>query len=78
MPAVLRKGPCRFFVYSSDGAEPPHVRVHREEAIAKFRLDTVRYDHSAGFRAVEIRRLQAITEEHNDSFVDAWHGHFSN
>lgn len=78
MPTVLREGPYRFFFYSSDSAEPPHVHVQRDEVIAKFWLKPVRYDHSAGFRAVEIRRIQAIIEKHKDSFVDAWNEHFSN
>ena len=39
MPTVLRRGPYRFFFYSSDRAEPPHVHVERDENLAKFWLD---------------------------------------
>ena len=42
MPTVLRRGPYRFFFYSSDRAEPPHVHVERDENLAKFWLDPVR------------------------------------
>jgi len=76
MPTVLREGPYRFFFYSSDGAEPPHVHVQRDDAIAKFRLDLLRLDYSVGFRPVEIRRIQAIIERHEDSILDAWNDHF--
>lgn len=76
MPTVLREGPYRFFFYSSDGVEPPHIHVARDDAIAKFWLDPVRYDYSARFRPVEIRRIQAMIEEHKDALVDAWNEHF--
>ena len=77
MPTVLRDGPYRFFFYSSDGDEPPHIHVQRDEAVAKFWLNPVGYDHSVGFRPVEIRRIQAIMEEYMDSFLDAWNEYFS-
>ena len=77
MPTVLREGPYRFFFYSSDGAEPPHVHVQRDDAIAKFWLEPVRYDYSAGLRPVEIRRIQAIIGKHRNLILDAWNDHFS-
>ena len=38
MPTVLRSGPYRFFFYSGDGAEPPHVHVQRDDnsGLARF------------------------------------------
>ena len=77
MPTVLREGPYPFFFYSSDGDEPLHIHVQRDEAIAKFWLDPLRYDYSAGFRPVEIRRIQAIIRKHRNTFLDAWNDHFS-
>ncbi|MGH7393728.1 MAG: DUF4160 domain-containing protein, partial [Candidatus Rokuibacteriota bacterium] len=38
MPTVLRSGPYRFFFYSGDGGEPPHIHVEREDNTAKFWL----------------------------------------
>jgi len=52
MPTVLREGPYRFFFYSSDGDEPLHIHVQRDEAIARFWLDPLRYDSGAGLRTV--------------------------
>lgn len=39
MPTVLRLGPYRFFFYSVDRGEPPHVHVRRDRGTAKFWLD---------------------------------------
>jgi hypothetical protein len=57
MPTALRSGPYRFFFYSSDGHEPPHIHVARDDAVAKFWLDPLRHDHSLGFRPAELRRI---------------------
>jgi hypothetical protein len=38
MPTIVRDGPYRLFFYSADGAEPPHVHIERDAAIAKYWL----------------------------------------
>ncbi|MGH2758625.1 MAG: DUF4160 domain-containing protein [Actinomycetota bacterium] len=40
-PPVLRSGPYRFFFYSGDRLEPPHVHVERDDDQAKFWLQPV-------------------------------------
>src|SRR5438270_11724045 len=32
LPSVLRSGPYRFFFYSADQDEPPHIHVERDRA----------------------------------------------
>ncbi len=51
MPTVKIIGPYRFHFYSSDHGEPAHVHVQRDEANAKFWLDSVRLDGSQRFPA---------------------------
>src|ERR1035437_10300736 len=48
LPAVLRSGPYRFFFYSADRDEPPHVHVERGDSEAKFWLNPVRLEWSRG------------------------------
>jgi hypothetical protein len=36
MPTVLRVGPYQFFFYSTDGKEPPHIHVERDDDVAKY------------------------------------------
>jgi hypothetical protein len=36
MPTLGRIGPFRFFFYSNEGTEPPHVHAQHERKIAKF------------------------------------------
>ena len=49
MLTVLRDGPYRFFFYSGDRDEPPHVHVERDDCEAKFWLDPVRLERSRRF-----------------------------
>ena len=76
MPTILRSGPYRFYFYSSDGPEPVHIHVQRDEATAKYWLDPLRLDYSIAFRPVELRRIQAIIEENREVILEAWNEYF--
>jgi len=76
MPTILRSGPYRFFFYSSDGDEAPHIHVQRDNSVAKFWLEPLRYDHSVAFRAVELRRIRDIIEDNSNEFLEAWNEYF--
>lgn len=78
MPTVLRSGPYRFFFYSSDRDEPPHVHVERDANRAKFWLDPVRLFDSGGFGRVEINRLRALVVDNESLLLGAWHEFFGN
>ena len=77
MPTILRSGPYRFFFYSSDGHEPPHVHVVRDGAVAKFWMSPVRLDHSQGLRAPELRRVRSIIRAQQPAMLKAWHEYFA-
>jgi hypothetical protein len=49
MPTVAQIGPYRFFFYSNEGDESPHIHVKRESKIAKLWLDPVGLGSSGGF-----------------------------
>jgi hypothetical protein len=72
MPTVAIIGPYRFFFYASDEAEPPHIHVERESALAKFWIAPVRLQKSRGFSAVELRRIQRMIDQHRDDFHAKW------
>lgn len=76
MPTLLRIGPFRFYFYSHEPNEPPHVHVDRGEATIKIWLDSLDVAKSRGFRAHEIGGIVAMVAEHRDAFMEAWHGHF--
>jgi hypothetical protein len=78
MPTVFRDGPYRFFWYSHEPGEPPHVHVDRAECSAKFWLQPVTLARNLGFPARELRRIRTIVESNQMSFLESWHGYFGN
>jgi hypothetical protein len=41
MPEIFREGPYRFFFFSMEGTEPPHIHVEGAERYAKFWLEPI-------------------------------------
>ena len=76
MPTVLNVGGYRFFFYSLEGDEPPHIHIERGGATAKFWLNTVRLAGSRAFRPHDLTRIRAMVIEHRAAFEEAWHEHF--
>jgi hypothetical protein len=76
MPTVLRVSGFRFFFYSFEGSEPPHIHVEHGDRVAKFWLNPINLAESHGFRAHELNRLRMLVMEHSATFVEAWNAHF--
>ncbi|MBZ5533029.1 MAG: DUF4160 domain-containing protein [Acidobacteriia bacterium] len=76
MPTVLRSGPYRFYFYSHEPNEPPHVHVDRDDLSAKFWLNPVALASNFGFNARELGLLQKIVETNREQLLEAWHGYF--
>jgi hypothetical protein len=77
MPTLLRIAGFRFFFFSNEGDEPPHVHVERAEGYAKFWLQPeVRLEWAKRLRPRERTRLQKIIEEHQQLFLEKWDEYF--
>lgn len=76
MPTILRTGPYRLFFYAGDRDEPPHVHVEREDKVAKFWLEPVRFQHGQGFSRGEIVRIQRLVEENQELLLRGWNEYF--
>ena len=77
MPSVPIAGPYRWFYYSGDRDEPPHIHMEREGLTAKFWLSPVRLEQSGGFSRHEIRQIQRLVEEHRQTLLRSWNAFFS-
>jgi Domain of unknown function (DUF4160) len=76
MPTVLRVGGYRFYFFSHEPNEPPHVHVDRAGATAKVWLGDVRIAKSRGFRSSERNVILANIEAHREVLLEAWHEYF--
>jgi hypothetical protein len=76
MPTVFRQGPYRFFFYSGDRDEPPHVHVERDDCEAKFWIDPVRLERSRGFSGKDLNRIQEIIQDNQATLRGSWNEFF--
>jgi hypothetical protein len=76
MPTVLRVRGYRFFFWSNEGFEPPHIHVESGENYAKFWLEPVELAASAGYNSSEVVRLRQLVEANRGIFMEKWRDHF--
>ena len=57
MPTVLRVAAYRFYFYSHEPNEPPHIHIDKGGATAKFWLENVALVRTIGFTAPELGEL---------------------
>jgi len=76
MPTVLLLAQYRFYFYSRENAEPPHIHVESGDKLAKYWLEPVELASSARFRVHELTVLRRLIDEHRGEFLKAWHEHF--
>lgn len=76
MPTVLRSGPYRFYFYSHEPKEPPHIHVDPDDASVKFWLEPVGLARKLGSTAKELHRIQKLVVQNQVVFLEARHGNF--
>ena len=77
MPTILRVKGYRFFFFSREGQEPPHIHVEQAERYANLWLNSVSLARSRGFRSGELSLIQRIVVENRELFLEKWNDHLS-
>ena len=78
MPTLLLWNGYRFYFFSHEADEPPHVHIDKGDCTAKFWLKPVALASRVGFKDNHLRVLEQKVTEHQRSFLEAWHGYFKN
>jgi hypothetical protein len=76
VPVIARVGGYRFFFYSNENDEPPHVHVQRERKLAKFWLREVSLAASKRFVAHELSEIERLVVDRREQFLEAWNEFF--
>ncbi len=76
MPTVLRWNGYRFYFFSNEGTEPPHIHIDKAGSTAKFWLEDGAMARNIGFTAKEIAELSGKVREQQPTFLEAWRGYF--
>jgi len=76
MPTVLIIGNIRFFFNSREETRR-HIHVETPDGIAKFWLEPfVSLSTSYNLSEIELNRIESITKERRDDFIEEWNRHF--
>lgn len=77
MPTILRKLGFRFFFYSDEGNEPPHVHVEKGSGRGKYWIEPVKKCYMKNFTKQEEKKVGDIVHEEQDNFKRKWYEYFS-
>jgi hypothetical protein len=76
LPTLLRIDGYRFYFYSHEPNEPPHVHIDHSGRSAKVWLQDIALAKNIGYSARELKRILGMVEDHRDQFLEAWHAYF--
>lgn len=69
-------GSYKFFFYSRENNEPPHIHVQRDERQAKFWLDPMALAGNWGFASHELSKVRRMVHDNRDYFLRVWNEYF--
>jgi hypothetical protein len=70
VPTVLRWNGYRFYFFSNEGNEPPHIHIDKDGNTVKFWLGSVAVARNIGFSDRELRVLEAQGEGRTRKFFE--------
>jgi len=76
MPTILRIRGYRFFFFSNEGNEPPHIHIESGENYAKFWLEPIALSRVIGFSGPELTKIHNIITGHIKLFEEKWNEYF--
>jgi hypothetical protein len=76
MPVVFREEGYVASFYSNEGHEPVHVHIRKGGGEAKFWVEPVQLDESAGLKVQELARAEELVQQHAAMVVQRWHEYF--
>ena len=76
VPTLLRIEGFRFFFFSNEGTEPPHVHFEFGDGYGKFWLEPVELVHAHLMKQQEVRRARLLVEQHKAEFLEKWREYF--
>jgi hypothetical protein len=69
MPTILRFEGYRFYFYSHEPNEPPHIHIDRDNLSAKFWLSPISLAKNIGFNAKELRKIESLVSANQQKFL---------
>ncbi|RJG08435.1 DUF4160 domain-containing protein [Massilia cavernae] len=77
MPTLIVTTGYRFYFFSHEPGEPPHIHVEGSGHSAKFWLGEVICARNYGFSPVELRKIERIIRVYRNDFLRKWNEFFN-
>lgn len=78
MPIIIVIDGFRFYFFSNENNEPPHIHVKKAGSVAKFwLLPEVKLCEVYGYKTQELKKAWQIVEENKELFIDKWNEYFN-
>ncbi len=63
----------KYYFWSNEGDEPPHIHVRKADSFAKYWLGPPLWlAYNTGFRRKELRFIEATIEENRELILNKW------
>ena len=76
MPKILKYRSYRFYFYSHENNEPPHIHIDKDNKSAKFWLNPINLAVNYGFNQKEINEIEKILKSSQKLMLDKWREFF--
>ena len=76
MPTIVCEDGYRFYFYSHEPNEPPHVHVDKGGGSAKVWLTPVSVAANVGLSPAQLGEVVRKVRAHRNRFMEAWNGFF--
>jgi len=73
MPTLLVWNGYRFFFYSNEGSEPPHIHVAKAGAQAKIWLHNYSVAYNDELKHNELAKIMVVVRKNSEMFLKAWY-----
>ncbi len=77
MPTIFYSAGYRFFFYSYDLNEPPHIHVDRDNKLAKYWLEPISLAYNRKYNDHELNEIVRIIRENLEVIRERWNEHYN-
>lgn len=76
MPTIIIINGFRFFFYSNENNEPPHIHVEKGDGTGKIWLEPIKIEYMIGFKPKEIKEIMSFFNLNVETFKIKWDEYF--
>jgi hypothetical protein len=72
MPTILKYRSFRFYFYSHENNEPPHIHIDKDDKSAKFWINPINLAVNYGFNKKELNEIEKLIKSNKILMLEKW------